>query len=299
MHLDVDFRVRPPGIEWRTGWKPKMGKNLVEKWQMAHGPKWGKNGTDMAQKWDLGSFFYFFVISVPLFPHFKPWAISLFSHLFYPFLDFGPFSILYQVAWIAKIDVLAWNSKTKFRIEFASFLNKPIRSNQAQNYISNIQVENRITGTWDVDIMKMNLRSRFNGCNCPWASGSIAFRCRTGQWAFSASLNFETMGELQVPRGPIDHVALVAPRNWEFNCGRARGWESRSLSYFCFALTLKGWGHYDTIAPLSRGWGPLSGLERGVLPVCGCEIGRDRASQSHSLSQRGPYSGRGAEAEIV
>ena len=62
-------------------------------------------------------------------------------------------------------------------------------------------------------------------------------------------------------------------------------------------------GVLDTIAPLSRGWAPpLSDLERGgweLLPVHGCEIGRDRASQSHSLSQRGPYSGRGAEAEIV
>ena len=32
-----------------------------------------------------------------------------------------------------------------------------------------------------------------------------------------------------------------------------------------------------------------------ILRARGCEIGRDRASQSHSLSQRGSYSGRGGE----
>ena len=44
------------------------------------------------------------------------------------------------------------------------------------------------------------------------------------------------------------------------------------------------------------------GLERGgweLLPVCGCEIGRDRASQSYSLLQRGSYSGREVTAEIA
>ena len=33
---------------------------------------------------------------------------------------------------------------------------------------------------------------------------------------------------------------LVAPCGWEFNRGRGRGWESRPLSRFCFALALKG-----------------------------------------------------------
>ena len=36
-----------------------------------------------------------------------------------------------------------------------------------------------------------------------------------------------------------------------------------------------------------------------VLPVRGCEIWRDRASQTHSPSQRESYSGRGGEAEIA
>ena len=70
-----------------------------------------------------------------------------------------------------------------------------------------------------------------------------------------------------------------------------------SIAFFFFYF--KGVGHYSaTIARLSR----LSGLERGgweLLPVRGCEIGRDRAFQSRSLSQRGSYSGRGTEAEIV
>ena len=65
---------------------------------MALGPKWGKNGPKMAKKWDLGSFLYFFAIFWPFFPHFGPRAIFYFLANFFPFLDFGPFSILYQAA---------------------------------------------------------------------------------------------------------------------------------------------------------------------------------------------------------
>ena len=69
---------------------------------------------------------------------------------------------------------------------------------------------------------------------------------------------------------------------------------------FLFRACFKGvWGHYSTtIARLN----PESGLERGgreLPPVRGCEIARDSASQSRSLLQRGSYSGRGSEAEIV
>ena len=95
-------------------------------------------------------------------------------------------------------------------------------------------------------------------------------------------------------------LGLVPRCGWEFNRGRGRGWESRPLSRFLFRTCFEG--VWDTIAPLSRGWAPPSGLERGgweLLPGRGSEIGRDRAFQSRSLSQRGPYSGRGAEAEIV
>ena len=65
---------------------------------MALGPKWGKNGPKMAKKWNVGSFFYFFAIFGPFFPHFGPRAIFHFFANFFPFLDFGPFSILYQAA---------------------------------------------------------------------------------------------------------------------------------------------------------------------------------------------------------
>ena len=38
----------------------------------------------------------------------------------------------------------------------------------------------------------------------------------------------------------VGGVYLVAPCGWELNRGRGRGWESRPLSRFCFALVLKG-----------------------------------------------------------
>ena len=62
----------------------------IQKWE-----KLARNGEKMAQKWDLGSFFYFFAIFGPFFPHFGPRAIFYFLANFSPFLDFGPFSILY------------------------------------------------------------------------------------------------------------------------------------------------------------------------------------------------------------
>ena len=51
---------------------------------------------------------------------------------------------------------------------------------------------------------------------------------RPGSQASSRSLRFSTR--------------LMAPCGWEFNRGRGRGWESRSLSRFCFALIFKGFG---------------------------------------------------------
>ena len=53
----------------------------------------------------------------------------------------------------------------------------------------------------------------------------------------------------------------------------------RIAASIAFSLRACFKGVWDTIAPLSRGWAPLSGLERGgwgLLPVRGCEIGRDR-----------------------
>ena len=81
--------------------KSENGKKLAKKLKMAIGPKWGKNGPKMAKKWDLRSSFYFFTIFGPFFPHFGPIAIFYFLANFFPFSDFGPFSILCQAAWLA------------------------------------------------------------------------------------------------------------------------------------------------------------------------------------------------------
>ena len=99
------LRVRPPGIEWKTGRNPKMGKKLAKKKKMALSPKWGKNGPKMAKKWDLGSFFYFFA---PFLGHFfpisgrRPFSIfwPIFSHFWisarFPFYTRRPDSQFQQ-----------------------------------------------------------------------------------------------------------------------------------------------------------------------------------------------------------
>ena len=44
----LTLRVRPPGIEWKTGEKPKMGKNWPK---IENGPQpTARNGGKMAQK---------------------------------------------------------------------------------------------------------------------------------------------------------------------------------------------------------------------------------------------------------
>ena len=45
--IESVLRVRPPGIEWKTGRNPKMGKNWPKnrKWPSA------RNGEKKAQKW--------------------------------------------------------------------------------------------------------------------------------------------------------------------------------------------------------------------------------------------------------
>ena len=69
----------------------KNGKKIMaKKKKMALGLTWGKNGPEMAQKWDLGSFFH-------LFCHWGPSAIFYFLASFFQFY-FGPFSTLYLVA---------------------------------------------------------------------------------------------------------------------------------------------------------------------------------------------------------
>ena len=69
------------------------------------------------------------------------------------------------------------------------------------------------------------------------------------------------------------------PRAVESSIAVEDGWESRPLSRL-------GYRHYSTMVRLSL----LSGLRwdgRVILPACGWEIGRDRASQSHSLIEEG------------
>ena len=53
-HSDLVLRVRPPGIEWKSGRQPKMGKTLPKKikWPTARNQE--KNGPEMVKKgfWD-------------------------------------------------------------------------------------------------------------------------------------------------------------------------------------------------------------------------------------------------------
>ena len=65
---------------------------------MAHGPKWGSNGPKMVKKWDWGAF-----IS-STFPISGRGPFSIFRPFFPPFSAFGPFSILYQAAWLAMLE---------------------------------------------------------------------------------------------------------------------------------------------------------------------------------------------------
>ena len=70
------LRVRPPGIEWKTGRKPKAENGKIENGPR---PKMAKNGPKMAKKRVWGHVPIFSPILGLLFPHFGPWAVlSLF-----------------------------------------------------------------------------------------------------------------------------------------------------------------------------------------------------------------------------
>ena len=62
------------------------------------GPQWGKSKSGLSK-------------SRPFFPYFWPRAIFYFLANFFPFLDFGPFSILYQAAWLATNASLSSNQQ--------------------------------------------------------------------------------------------------------------------------------------------------------------------------------------------
>ena len=80
------LRVRPPGIEWKSGRNPKMGKNWPKNSKMALGPKWGKNGPKMARKMGFGVIFLFFG---PCFPISARGPLSIFDQ-FFPIFGFRP-----------------------------------------------------------------------------------------------------------------------------------------------------------------------------------------------------------------
>ena len=86
------LQVRQPGIEWKTGRNPKMGKKnwpKNRKWPSA------RNRAEMAQKWRKhgiwGHFSIFFAIFGPFFPLFRPpRAIFYFLANFFPIFGFRP-----------------------------------------------------------------------------------------------------------------------------------------------------------------------------------------------------------------
>ena len=82
------LRVRPPGIEWKTGRNPKMGKKVAKKIENGPRPEMGEKCPKNVGK--MG-FFYFFAIFGPFFPYFRPMAIFFyfFGQLF-PIFGFRP-----------------------------------------------------------------------------------------------------------------------------------------------------------------------------------------------------------------
>ena len=87
-NLGQSLRIRRPGIEWKTGRKPKIGKNRPK---IGNGPrpetgkKWPTNG----KKWKTYPKFHFSAAD------FGPWTILFFADMF-SLLGLRPFSILYQ-----------------------------------------------------------------------------------------------------------------------------------------------------------------------------------------------------------
>ena len=90
------LQVSPPGIEWKTGRKPKMEENWHKK-KKENGPrpeigkKWPKNG-EKNRKMTPNPIF--FAICGPFFLHFGP-PFSIFQPIFL-FSAFGPLSVLHQ-----------------------------------------------------------------------------------------------------------------------------------------------------------------------------------------------------------
>ena len=94
--LPADFGTRVASQAACNGPKSKNGKSWQKKKENGPRPEVGKKWPKKGKKWDLGSFSIFIAIFGPFFPHFGPRAIFYFWANFFPFLDFAPFSILYE-----------------------------------------------------------------------------------------------------------------------------------------------------------------------------------------------------------
>ena len=82
----LGLQVSPPGIEWKTGQNPKMGKNWPKNAKRPKCPEMGKKW----QKWGKNAFSYFFAIYGPFVSHFEPWAVFSVFGPFFPIFGFRP-----------------------------------------------------------------------------------------------------------------------------------------------------------------------------------------------------------------
>ena len=100
-----ELRVRPPGIEWKTGRNPKMGKNWAKKENGPRpemGEKWPKNGEEIEKLPQFPFFRHFWAI---FFPTSGRWPFSIFWPIFshfwisarFPFYTRRPDSQLQRV----------------------------------------------------------------------------------------------------------------------------------------------------------------------------------------------------------
>ena len=104
----LKLRVRPPGIEWKTGRSPKMGKNWPKnrKWPSA------RNGEKMAQKWRKNGIWGHFSIFCHFLGHFFPISGRGPLYIFWPiFSHFGFRPVFHSIpgGLTRKSQGLTWN----------------------------------------------------------------------------------------------------------------------------------------------------------------------------------------------
>ena len=83
------LRVRPPGIEWKTGRNPKMGK-IGQKIENGPRPKMGKKWPRNGQKMGFGVIFLFFRYFWAIFSPCRAEGHFLFFGQFLPIFGFRP-----------------------------------------------------------------------------------------------------------------------------------------------------------------------------------------------------------------